>query len=238
MVPKESSTLIDKETLLNTNGWKDIEDTQEKTSYVWQFGGFCKDDDGNILKSHIMCGMCGLKMNYYNNTTSFRHHLKNHHPIEYLELIEYEAKEPKSLILDSVEKLSGKEYEYENGENCFVCMIYLKQFQTRSGLSLHGNIHLPEMLFKCDICEKGFSKKVHRKVHLKKSHNQDMNNIQASFKHNDEKNNKDRFDKENIAKIKTELPSWEGGRLFPPLRKSPNASPAWKLGGFRMDASG
>ena len=49
---------------------------------------------------------------------------------------------------------------------------------------------------------------------------------------------KDYTHEEKAITIQTNFPSWQSVRLFPPLRKSPNASAACKLGGFRMDGRG
>ena len=204
------------------------ENNQVKISDVWQFGGFCKDNLGNLLKSHIMCGVCGLKIKYYNNTTNFKHHLTKHHPIEFLnkfdeaddtesKLVEYKTNEQKLTLYDNVEKESPIQYEYESGEGSFACIICEEHFQTSSSLKLHSNTHLPELPFRCAFCGKGFSQKGNLKTHLEKSHADG---------------------EENRTISQNELPSWQGVTLFPPLRKSRNASPAWKLGGFRMDATG
>ena len=240
VIPTENPLIDDKKTELNTNDWKDImlfppalhvynnEDSKIQTSDVWQFGGFCKDDLGNLLKSHVMCGVCGLRIRYYNNTTNFKHHLTKHHPIEYLgktddvddtprKLIDYQSKEAKSILYDIIEKPNPIQTEDENGQGNFACIICQKQFKTTSSLGLHSNIHLPEMPFNCTFCGKGFSQKIHWKTHLERSHADGEG---------------------NRAKKQTELPSWQDVRLFPPVRKSQNASQAWKFGGFRMDASG
>ena len=52
-------------------------------SHVWQYGGFRKDEDGNLDKSKIFCGICGKGFNYFRSHNDLRGHLRYNHPNEY-----------------------------------------------------------------------------------------------------------------------------------------------------------
>ena len=52
---------------------------EKNRSNVWKFGGFEKDDKGNLVKEKVICSICGKKISWTGSPTNFRTHLMDKH---------------------------------------------------------------------------------------------------------------------------------------------------------------
>ena len=61
--------------------WKDIKlfPPEKNRSTVWKFGGFGKDDKGNLVKDKVVCSICGKKITQSGSPTNFKTHLIDKH---------------------------------------------------------------------------------------------------------------------------------------------------------------
>ena len=61
--------------------WKETKlfPPDRRRSDVWKFGGFAKDEGGNLIKDKVICSLCGKKIHYANSPTNFRTHLIDKH---------------------------------------------------------------------------------------------------------------------------------------------------------------
>ena len=59
----------------------------------------------------------------------------------------------------------------------YKCEVCQKRFPSGSSLFMHRNIHLEEMPFKCEDCDKGFAQKGNFKAHIKKHHNAELDDV-------------------------------------------------------------
>ena len=50
-----------------------------KPSKVWNFGGFFRDDYGQLMRNETVCGLCGLKIKYRQSPSNFLQHLQVAH---------------------------------------------------------------------------------------------------------------------------------------------------------------
>ena len=55
---------------------------RKKRSIAWNHGGFVKDKTGQIERSQVVCGHCGVKLSYHGSPSSFLNHLNKTHPTE------------------------------------------------------------------------------------------------------------------------------------------------------------
>ena len=55
-----------------------------KPSKVWTFGGFIKDENGQLIKEETVCGLCGFKQKYRNTPSHLLQHLQASHSSHWL----------------------------------------------------------------------------------------------------------------------------------------------------------
>ena len=110
VLDEQNPYMNEKKAKTKENSWKDIElfPLPSNKSNVWQFGGFRKDDHGKLLRSHVMCGVCGIQIKYLNNISNFKNHLKKQHPVEYSESFD-DMERNTFLIKDDPSKFYEKE---------------------------------------------------------------------------------------------------------------------------------
>ena len=56
--------------------------TQLNPSKAWQFGGFKKGVDGQLITDKTVCGLCGKEQKFRQTPTNLFQHLQNCHPLE------------------------------------------------------------------------------------------------------------------------------------------------------------
>ena len=56
--------------------------TQLNPSKAWQFGGFKKGVDGQLITDKTVCGLCGKEQNFRKTPTNLFQHLQNCHALE------------------------------------------------------------------------------------------------------------------------------------------------------------
>jgi len=73
-----------------------------RTSAVWKYFGFMKDDHGKLVKdSRAICKLCGQKVAHGGGTTNLKNHLRAKHRAIYNEVVASNSSEREQRSLDA-----------------------------------------------------------------------------------------------------------------------------------------